>query len=163
VRDPCAKQRQTGVTRRQHLVEKVQLNGLVSPNYQYVVRRIFCFGSRRPGVQVPPPRPQSRSIGRRPVEVKGVSKVPAREQPGATVAEVDALATAVPAQYRAMVVMAAWCGLCFGELAALRRDRIGLLHGKVGVAETVTELASGERFAGPAQDIRRPPNGGHPT
>jgi hypothetical protein len=43
------------------LVEKVQLNGLVSPNYQYVVRRIFCFGSRRPGVQVPPPRPQRTS------------------------------------------------------------------------------------------------------
>ena len=53
------------------------------------------------------------------------------------------------AKYRAMVVMAAWCGLRFGELAALRRDRIDLLHGKVRVAETVTELASGERFAGP--------------
>ena len=31
----------------------------------------------------------------------------------------------------------------------MRRDRIDLLHGKVRVAETVTELASGERFAGP--------------
>lgn len=46
-------------------------------------------------------------------------------------------------------LMAAWCGLRFGELAALRRDRIDLLHGKVRVAEMVTELASGERFAGP--------------
>ena len=33
-----------------------------------------------------------------------------------------------------MVVMAAWCGLRFGELAALRRDRIDLLHGKVEVS-----------------------------
>jgi integrase len=88
-------------------------------------------------------------IGRSPVEVKGASKELAHEQPVATVAEVDALAAAVPAPYRAMVLMAAWCGLRFGELAALRRDRIDLLHGKVRVAETVTELASGERFAGP--------------
>jgi integrase len=88
-------------------------------------------------------------MARSPVEVKGASKEPSHEQPVATVAEVGSLTDAVPAQYRAMVVMAAWCGLRFGELAALRRDRIDLLHGKVRVAETVTELASGERFAGP--------------
>ena len=88
-------------------------------------------------------------IARSPVEVKGAPKEPSHEQPVATVAEVGSLAEAVPAQYRAMVVMAAWCGLRFGELAALRRDRIDLLHGNVRVAETVTELASGERFAGP--------------
>jgi hypothetical protein len=36
-----------------------------------------------------------------------------------------------------------------GELAALRRDRVDLLHKEVRVAGTVTELVGGERFAGP--------------
>ena len=36
-----------------------------------------------------------------------------------TVAEVDALADAVPPRYWAMVLLAAWCSLRFGELAAL--------------------------------------------
>ena len=88
-------------------------------------------------------------IVRSPVEVKGASKEPVQEQKVPTVAEVEALADAVPKQYRAMVLIAAWCGLRFGEAAALRRDRIDLLHRKVRVAETVTELASGERFAAP--------------
>ncbi|MGH9104783.1 MAG: tyrosine-type recombinase/integrase [Acidimicrobiales bacterium] len=87
-------------------------------------------------------------IARSPVEIKGASKEPTREQPVASVAEVEALAEAVPEGYRAMVMLAAWCGLRFGEAAALRRDRVDLLHGKLRIAETVTELATGERFAG---------------
>jgi integrase len=88
-------------------------------------------------------------IARSPVEVKGASKEPRKERPVATVSEVEALAGAVPERYHAMVLLAAWCGLRFGELAALRRGRVDLLHAKVKVAETVTELANGERFAGP--------------
>ena len=49
------------------------------------------------------------------VEVKGASKEPTHEEPVATVAEVEALAEVVPEPYRAMVLMAAWCGLRFGE------------------------------------------------
>ena len=64
-------------------------------------------------------------------------------------AEVRALAGAVDARYRAMIWLAGGCGLRFGEPAALRRDRIDLLHKEVRVAETVTELAGGERFVGP--------------
>ena len=88
-------------------------------------------------------------ITRSPVEVKGASKELVHEQPVASVAEVEVLANAVPEHYKAMVLMAAWCGLRFGELAALRRERVDLMHSKVRVSETVTELASGERFAGP--------------
>ncbi len=89
-------------------------------------------------------------IARSPVEVKGASKEPVHEEPLATVAEVEALAAAVPGLYRAMVLMAAWCRLRFGELAALRRDGADLSPGKVRVvAETITELASGDRFPGP--------------
>ena len=87
-------------------------------------------------------------IVRSPVEVKGASKEPVQEQAIPTVGEVEALASAVPEPYRAMALIA-WCGLRFGELVALRRDRVDLLHGKIRVAETVTELGSGDRFTGP--------------
>jgi integrase len=107
---------------------------------------------------------QDGSIVRSPVEVKGAAKEPVQEQAIPTVAEVEALASAVPEPYRAMVLIAAWCGLRFGELVALRRDRVDLLHGKIRVAETVTELGSGERFTGPPKttagrrSVAFPPN-----
>jgi integrase len=84
-----------------------------------------------------------------PVVIKGASREVVHEQAIPTVAEVLALAEAVEERYRAMVWLAGGCGLRFGELAALRRDRIDLLHKEVRVAETVTELIDGERFAGP--------------
>ena len=84
-----------------------------------------------------------------PVVIKGASREVVHEQAIPTVAEVLALAEAVEERYRAMVWLAGGCGLRFGELAALRRDRIDLLHKEVRVADTVTELIDGERFAGP--------------
>jgi len=51
------------------------------------------------------------------------SKEPVKKQAVPTVAEVEALASAVPEPYPAMVLMAAWCGLRFGELAAPSRHR----------------------------------------
>ena len=88
-------------------------------------------------------------ITRTPVEIKGASKALDQDRPVPTVAEVDAIAASVPERYRAMVLVAAWCGLRFGELAALRRDRVDLLHGQIKVTETLTELARGVRFIGP--------------
>lgn len=88
-------------------------------------------------------------ILRNPCTVKGASSEERAEQAIATVAEVEALSKAVPAKYRAMVLLAAWCSLRFGEAAALRCDRFDLLHGEVRVTETVTELLTGERFTGP--------------
>lgn len=88
-------------------------------------------------------------IVRSPVVIKGASQERVKEQMIPTIDEVHALAEAVDPCYRAMVWLAGGCGLRFGELAALRRDRVDLLHKEVRVAETVTELANGERFAGP--------------
>jgi integrase len=88
-------------------------------------------------------------IVRSPVAVKGAARERVAKRPIPTVAEVDALATAVPERFKAMVLLAAWCALRFGELAALRRERVDLLHGEVIVTETVTELATGERLVGP--------------
>ena len=88
-------------------------------------------------------------IVKSPVAVKGAARERVVKRPIPSVAEVDAIAAAVPQQYGAMVLLAAWCALRFGELAALRRAHIDLLHGEVIVTETVTELATGERLIGP--------------
>jgi len=98
---------------------------------------------------------QDGAIVRSPVAVKGAAKEE-HERAVATVAEVGALSEAVPERHKAMVLLAAWCALRFGELAALRRDRIDLLHGGIRVAETLTELATGERFAGPPKTAGAP-------
>lgn len=83
-----------------------------------------------------------------PVAVKGAAREQVVERSVPTVAEVDSLAAAVPDQLKTMVLLAAWCAMRFGELAALRRDRIDLLRKEVVIKETVTEVASGERFIG---------------
>ena len=87
-------------------------------------------------------------IHRNPCSVKGASSEASKEQAIPTVAEVEALAEAVPVRYKAMVLLAAWCSLRFGELAALRRDRVDFVRGEIRVTETVTELVTGERFTG---------------
>lgn len=61
----------------------------------------------------------------------------------ATVAELSAIAEAVPERYRTMVLMAAWCALRFGELAELRRKDVDLARGVVHVRRGVTR-ADGE-------------------
>ena len=88
-------------------------------------------------------------IVKSPAAVKGAARERVSKRAIPTVAEVDAVAEAVPERFKAMVLLAAWCALRFGELSALRRDRVDLLHAEVIVSETVTELASGERLAGP--------------
>jgi integrase len=66
----------------------------------------------------------------------------------ATVAQVSALADAVPARYRALVLVAAFGGLRWAELVGLRVRRVDLLHGRVTVAEQVSEV-NGRFIPGP--------------
>lgn len=54
--------------------------------------------------------------------------------------EVAQLADAISPRFRAMVLIAAYGGLRFGELAALRRERIDVLRGRVLVAETLVDI-----------------------
>jgi len=51
-------------------------------------------------------------------------------------------------RYRALVLVAAYGGLQFGELTALRRRRVDLLRGRLTVAETLVDL-NGELSFGP--------------
>jgi len=66
-----------------------------------------------------------------------------------TVVELNALADAVGDRWRCLVEMAAWCGLRFGELAALRKNRIDIQGGTVTVMESAAVLAGGVRHVGP--------------
>jgi integrase len=58
----------------------------------------------------------------------------------ATVDQVAAIANQVPARYRALVLVAAFGGLRWGELAGLRRKRVDLERGTVTVAEQLLEV-----------------------
>ena len=54
--------------------------------------------------------------------------------------DVEALATAIDPAYATLVRVAAYTGLRAGEICALRVGRVDLLHGRVLVAESVTEV-----------------------
>jgi integrase len=85
---------------------------------------------------------------RNPCTVKGAGQERAPEMRFATVAQVAALADAVGVRYRALVLVAAYGGLRWGELVGLRVKRVDLLHGRVTVAEQVAEV-NGHLIPGP--------------
>jgi len=62
-----------------------------------------------------------------------------------TVAQVQALSDAVPPRHRLLILLAAWCGLRFGELTALRRRDIDLAEGTITVEQAAVTV-SGQRL-----------------
>lgn len=79
-------------------------------------------------------------IPRNPCLIPGASAESSPERPTATLAQVYALAGAVGARWRAMVLLATFCGLRFGELAALTRERLDLVHATVTITEDLDEI-----------------------
>jgi len=65
----------------------------------------------------------------------------------ASLAELEALVTAMPERYRVMTLLAAWCALRFGELTELRRKDIDLDAGMIHVRRGVTRV-DGEFIVG---------------
>jgi integrase len=57
-----------------------------------------------------------------------------------TPAELVVLVANMPERYRAMTLLAAWCGLRFGELTELRRSDIDMKNARVRVRIAVTQL-----------------------
>lgn len=79
-----------------------------------------------------------------PCRIKGAGKEKSPERPIVTPDEVATIAASIkPEKFRAMVLVAAYCSLRFGELAGLRRKRIDLLHRTINVVEQAVELQSG--------------------
>ena len=87
-------------------------------------------------------------ITRSPVRIKGAgSKQRSRELRVLTIEELNAIAEGIPPRYKSLVLLGGWCGLRFGELAALRRSDLDLTNGLVRVRRAVT-ARRGEKFEG---------------
>ncbi|MFJ6636029.1 tyrosine-type recombinase/integrase [Streptomyces sp. NPDC091376] len=89
---------------------------------------------------------EDRLIRRNPCRVKGASVAPTPERPTATVQEVYAIAGAIQPRYRALVLLAAFTGLRWGELIGLHRRDLDLDAGTLRVRRNVAELHSGKRM-----------------
>lgn len=83
-----------------------------------------------------------RLVKESPVAVEGAT---ARATPKdielLTVAQVQALADAMPPRHRLLVLLAAWCGLRFGELTALRRSDLNVADGTITVEQAAVTVA----------------------
>jgi integrase len=78
----------------------------------------------------------------------GFDKEPTSERPTASVDQVWRLAALMPRRFRALVIFAAFTGLRWGELVALRLRDVDLDAGVVHVVRKFAELQNGERVAG---------------
>jgi integrase len=85
-----------------------------------------------------------RMVASNPCQVRGAGVEKAEERPTASIAEVSALADAMPEHLRVVVLLAAFCQLRRAELLGLRRRDIDLLHGTLSVAVTRTTTMAGE-------------------
>jgi integrase len=103
-------------------------------------------------------------IAANPCRVRGAGSARrARQIRPATLAELEAIAAAMPPRYRVMVLLAAWCALRFGELAELRRADIDVKGGVVRVRRGVVRTPDGRAVKGPKseagkRDVAIPPH-----
>jgi integrase len=77
---------------------------------------------------------------RNPCAIRGAGVSRAAERPVATIPQILALADAVPDRYRAFILTATWSSARWGELVALTRDRLDLLHGTMRIDRQFVEL-----------------------
>ncbi len=87
-------------------------------------------------------------IRRNPCRVKGAGTEKSPERPVLTIAQVYALADAAGDRYRALILLACFCGLRWGELAALRRCDLDADTGTIDVRRQLTEV-NGYLTSGP--------------
>ena len=88
-------------------------------------------------------------VQRNPCRVRGAGQDRSPERPVLSVSEVVTLVEAMPERYRALVLLAAFGSLRWGELAALRRCDVDAEQGTVRVERSLTELAGGGYLFGP--------------
>ena len=88
-------------------------------------------------------------IAKNPCNIKGAGIEQSPERPVATVAQGAQLADAIEPRYRALVLLATYATLRYGELFGLQRKHIDLGRRLVMVEQQVSHLASGELVIGP--------------
>jgi len=84
-----------------------------------------------------------------PCTIRGAGTESAPERPVPTIGQVYELADAIAPRYRALVLLAALGGLRRGELLALTRQDVDLLHRTVTIRVQRQEGRSGEMVIGP--------------
>ena len=87
-------------------------------------------------------------IARNPCALKGAGVEHSPERPVASIADVDRLVEIAPAHMKALVLMATYTALRFGELAALTRRNLDLDKATVTVVASASELNNGTRIVG---------------
>ena len=92
---------------------------------------------------------EDRLLSENPCRMRGYDKDESAERPVGSVSAVIALSDLVERRYRALVLFAAFTGLRWGEIVALRAVDLDLEHGTVRVARKFAELQDGRRVAGP--------------
>lgn len=88
-------------------------------------------------------------IARSPCQIPGAGIERAPERPLAAIADVEALTAAISPRFRALVLLAARCGLRRGELLGLQRNDLDLDAGVVRVERSMHQLADGTLVIGP--------------
>lgn len=88
-------------------------------------------------------------IKRNPCTVKGSGAENSPERPVLSISEVFALAEAIDRRYRALVLLATFANLRWGEAVALRRKDIDLKAGTVRVERTLVEVTGKPLHFGP--------------
>ena len=88
-------------------------------------------------------------IRRNPCRIRGAGQDRSPERRTLTVRQVGQLATATHPRYRALVLLAVFGSLSWGELAALRRRDLDLERCTVKVERSLTELPGGGFSYGP--------------
>lgn len=88
-------------------------------------------------------------IRRNPCRIKGAGQEKSPERPVLTIPQVFALADAIDPRYRALVLLAVFGSLRWGELAALRRCDIDLDARTVSITRQLTEVSGRLTFGPP--------------
>jgi integrase len=87
-------------------------------------------------------------IVKNPASIRGAGQEKASERPMLSVDQVAAIAETVDGRWEALILIAAWCGLRFGELAALRTANVDVNAATITVVEAMSLLHGGERHIG---------------
>jgi integrase len=99
-----------------------------------------------------------------PARIRGAGQTErVRKVKPASLAELETIAAKMPERYRAMVLLAAWCALRFGELAELRRGDVdtkaGVIHVRRGVVRAAGEtIVKGPKTAAGVREVSIPPH-----
>ena len=86
---------------------------------------------------------QDRIVRRNPCSIDGAGKEDSHEREIVPLPVVFTIARKVPVRYRALVLLATFADLRWGELAGLRRENIDLAACEVRVVETLAEPDQG--------------------